>query len=667
MKRWSTLLLVLLFWWRGALTTGIGEPIEVLAERWVNQVHGMPDLQDLPSSIATDSAGNVYVGGHNGTLDTHESYYLATLAKFDGKTGALLWRWQSPNRVGYDTPGMLRFSRLAVGPDDCPIVMFGDEALMKFRGDGTVRWTVNFRTSHPYDGYGLALDSAGNAIVVGHDPSPYTMGCTKFDATDGHTLWRLPHYISGRLYAVKVDAAQDVIVTGELSFSYPGKTQIYTAKLAGSTGAAVWTAAPIDTTNYYGGRLLALDASGAATVATFDGRVLRYSGAGALQWQRTGMGTPIDMIADPAGDVYFTTGTSTPGYSTPEGSSTITRLNGVTGENRWQQGPWQFGRPMPFTVNLMLRGNELLQMGGSVSQFLGGLSTADGNAYWYRHHISPNTDVAAIGSRDLVLMASQPDGGVVVAGATKPPGATVSDINVVRFSPGPSLGDGGATTRWVLPTSVRFQAQTAANGDVSQIHWEYGATTAYGLNTKPISVGDIFPPPIGVSSAWLQSYAGEANGLAENTTYHARAVVVGTKGTVSGPDFTFTTGWDANGNHLPDEWEVAQFGNTSARTIDGDDDHDGLNTLLEYALGRKPLKPDAAGAMPVTTVGGHLTVTLTKRPYVTFVVEVSQDLQTWSSTPTAVVQDDATTLVVRDDFPPESPGPRFLRVRAVAP
>ena len=83
-----------------------------------------------------------------------------------------------------------------------------------------------------------------------------------------------------------------------------------------------------------------------------------------------------------------------------------------------------------------------------------------------------------------------------------------------------------------------------------------------------------------------------------------------------------------------------------------DDDCDGLSNLLEYALGKSPLSPDRDGIPLGEIVGGQLQLTITKGAEagadnsLTYAVEASTDLQTWSTVDTTVVEDSATTLTV---------------------
>jgi len=54
------------------------------------------------------------------------------------------------------------------------------------------------------------------------------------------------------------------------------------------------------------------------------------------------------------------------------------------------------------------------------------------------------------------------------------------------------------------------------------------------------------------------------------------------------------SGLSLDGDNLPDDWEMAHFGNLD-QTDDGDPDHDGLTNLQEYQLGTDPMNPDTDG------------------------------------------------------------------------
>ena len=108
---------------------------------------------------------------------------------------------------------------------------------------------------------------------------------------------------------------------------------------------------------------------------------------------------------------------------------------------------------------------------------------------------------------------------------------------------------------------------------------------------------------------------------------------------------------------------------------------DGITNLMKYALNLNP-KTNGVGGLPVsslTSTGGsdYLTLTFTKvlaATDITYVVEVSSDMQTWTSGANSTTtvsttnnSDGATqTVVVRDLTPTGSAIKRFIRLRVTS-
>jgi len=106
--------------------------------------------------------------------------------------------------------------------------------------------------------------------------------------------------------------------------------------------------------------------------------------------------------------------------------------------------------------------------------------------------------------------------------------------------------------------------------------------------------------------------------------------------------------------------------------------HDGMGNLLKYALGLDPTQANAAAGAPVIgTPSGALTLTFIRPPGlldISYIVEVSTDLQVWNSG-TGFTQILSTTLldaqhervVVRDLTPLSGASRRFIRLRVTQP
>jgi hypothetical protein len=122
---------------------------------------------------------------------------------------------------------------------------------------------------------------------------------------------------------------------------------------------------------------------------------------------------------------------------------------------------------------------------------------------------------------------------------------------------------------------------------------------------------------------------------------------------------------DADTDGLPDAWEITHFGSAGATTGTADADGDGLNNFGEYAFGLNPNSGNLSGLPQPSKVGGLLTMTVTKQPFVNYTVVGSTDLSSGSFTTAGltIVTDTATTLTVRET----TAGARnFMKIQAVS-
>lgn len=109
-------------------------------------------------------------------------------------------------------------------------------------------------------------------------------------------------------------------------------------------------------------------------------------------------------------------------------------------------------------------------------------------------------------------------------------------------------------------------------------------------------------------------------------------------------------------------------GSTPASAALLDDDGDGNNHLQEYASGTDPTSATSAIVPVAAEVGGYLQLAVTKNPAATDViynVEISTDLENWSTLATVVVSDDASSLVVRSSTLVTDPATTREFLRAV--
>ena len=103
---------------------------------------------------------------------------------------------------------------------------------------------------------------------------------------------------------------------------------------------------------------------------------------------------------------------------------------------------------------------------------------------------------------------------------------------------------------------------------------------------------------------------------------------------------------------------------------------DRMPNLVKYALGLNAAAPAQSAQLPGGTLApssgqSYLTLTVPRRMRrsdVSYIVQVSGDLSTWSSGPghTVVVQDTDTQLVVRDALPTAGQTKRFIRLAVQA-
>jgi len=129
-----------------------------------------------------------------------------------------------------------------------------------------------------------------------------------------------------------------------------------------------------------------------------------------------------------------------------------------------------------------------------------------------------------------------------------------------------------------------------------------------------------------------------------------------------------------------EQWRIAKFGSNSTNpAIAGDNsdpDGDGLQNIVEYALGRDPLVADSTNLYSITNEAGYFCLVYQRAiaaTDVTFIVEVKDDvLGAWTtSVQTPEIIDDGNgvneTVRVRDTVPMSTAPHRYMRLRITKP
>jgi hypothetical protein len=98
-------------------------------------------------------------------------------------------------------------------------------------------------------------------------------------------------------------------------------------------------------------------------------------------------------------------------------------------------------------------------------------------------------------------------------------------------TPSPAASTGGASQ--ISDTAVRVNGTLSPHGQETTYYFQYGTTTGYGLQTRPVDAGS------GTSAVAVHAVLG---GLTSKTTYHYRLVAESAGGTTYGSDHSVLVG-----------------------------------------------------------------------------------------------------------------------------
>lgn len=245
-----------------------------------------PFTAEYGGSIATDQAGNVYIGG--GTVGDGSD---AMVLSFDA-SGAFRWKrtWDGPAFAPYSQD---QARQIRCDPSGFPIVLIHgvmsslhpDYVVVKMSPlDGSTVWETSWGLSGDDSPRDMEIDAAGDVYVTGTAFDFINrFGTIKLRGSDGGLLWQAYDGAgaddSG--FALALDGVGGVYVTGAVDPDGDLSNfndDFYTVKRDAGTGVQMWT-------HLYG----------ANCVGCFD--------------------APADVVVDPAGNVFVAGTTSSPPYS----------------------------------------------------------------------------------------------------------------------------------------------------------------------------------------------------------------------------------------------------------------------------------------------------------------------------------------------------------------
>jgi sugar lactone lactonase YvrE len=261
----------------------------------------------------------------------------------------------------------------------------------------------------------------------------------------------------------------------------------------------------------------------------------------------------------------------------------------------------------------------------------------------------------------------------VISGTPSAAGATSFTVRVTGsdslsstqlFSLTISAGPPAITTASVLPSGTAGQAYSqtlAASGGATPYAWSI--------------ISGALPAGLGLDSA-----SGLISGTAAAATNASFTVqVTGNNGLSSTKAFSFTIisayqAWQDSHFTSDDKKDPTIIGDTATPAGDG------IPNLMKYALNLDPKTPSAAGLPLAGTalLSGNTYLTLTYTQVksdtdITYIVEVTGDLQTWNSgagytAPVSATDNGSTeTVTVRDAVPLDGGNKQFIRLKVTHP
>lgn len=321
---------------------------------WAARIGGSSAL-DAGYSIATDSAGNIYVAGvmvgraylynADGTTfptpfqNTATSDSNAILVKYNssgvvqwagriGTSGAQTTAWAvtvdpSGNAIVTGSGGSAVTMNIFNGDGTLfgtlPNSGLNDVFIVKYNTNGAVQWKARVASNTIDVGYGIATDSAGNVYITGTATGIAGNPATAFNSDGTAFGTTIPASGGGDVFIVKYNSSGTVQWLARVAATSPDVGNAIATDSAGN----------VYITGSYQATLTAFNAGGTAFSPTLanagsnDAFIVKYNTNGAVQW--------VTRVASTAGDIGYGIATDTSGdvYVTGQGgiNATITAFS----------------------------------------------------------------------------------------------------------------------------------------------------------------------------------------------------------------------------------------------------------------------------------------------------------------------------------------------------
>jgi hypothetical protein len=327
--------------------------------QWIERFNGLLDSTDVPKDMVVDNLGNTYVTGesffllglfqdaltisydpdgnlrwtqsfgtllfHDGaaaiTLDNTQQYVYVTgytnallnltagdyfIAKYEAATGDVVWSRTYNNGILGDD----KATSIVMDSQNNPIISGYsqgflllltpyDYATIKYNDAGTQQWVARYNgpANQQDRGYAITVDAADNIIVTGESigsGSDYDYATVKYNPA-GVQQWAARYNGTGnsadRAYAIIVDGGDNIIVTGGSRGT--GTSSDYSTVKYNSAGSQQWAAryngSANDSDRAYaiivdGGDNIIVTGESVGSGTNFDYATVKYNTGGTQQW-----------------------------------------------------------------------------------------------------------------------------------------------------------------------------------------------------------------------------------------------------------------------------------------------------------------------------------------------------------------------------------------------